>query len=102
MKPNAIIKKSLQNSGLTQVKFAKLIGKSQATLSKYISGQVCPSAYLIIHLMNKFEIDLDFRDTSADELASKIRLELTGTEYSSIRTAIREIIDLSVGHGSSR
>lgn len=46
------VKLAMRISGLRQSKFAKKIGKSQAQVSKYLSGESKPSTSVYIHCMN--------------------------------------------------
>ncbi|WP_338593694.1 helix-turn-helix transcriptional regulator (plasmid) [Shewanella khirikhana] len=46
------VKLAMKKSGLNQHDFAKKIGKSQAQISKYISGDSKPSTRTYIHCMN--------------------------------------------------
>jgi transcriptional regulator with XRE-family HTH domain len=50
--PSELIKLVMSRRSMTQNRIAKLIGKSQAQVSKYVSGTSVPSKDTIIHLMN--------------------------------------------------
>ncbi|WP_164557922.1 helix-turn-helix transcriptional regulator [Massilia atriviolacea] len=92
MKPKDIVKIALQNSGLSQEDFAKLLGKSQPMLSKYISGRAIPPTDVIILCMNRcgFQLSLEI---SASALADRIRTDFSGTAFADVRAAINQILD---------
>lgn len=98
MEPKDIITAAWRNSGLSQVKFALLIGKSQPMLSKYMSGFAIPPSDVLILCMNKCGM-IEQRDVSAQKLADRIVKELSGATYAGARTAINQIID-SISRGN--
>lgn len=85
-----IIKEAMHLSGHKQHDFSKLIGKSQAQLSKYLSGKTEIPASVIIHCMN---ILRRYNQTghSTDALFLEI-LELKGEEHRPIREALMSMI----------
>jgi transcriptional regulator with XRE-family HTH domain len=47
-----LVRSARQKTGLSQEVFARVIGRSQAVVSKYESGKVSPPGGVIIHCMN--------------------------------------------------
>ena len=54
------IKEIRQSLGLTQVKFAKIINCTQATLSSYEKGSIIPSLETMIKISKECQISLDW------------------------------------------
>ncbi len=52
MMESEIIREAYRASGLSQIDFAEKIGKSQAQISKYLSGTSSPKKETIIHCVN--------------------------------------------------
>jgi len=98
--PKDIVKAAWQVSGVSQVKFAAFINKSQPMLSKYISGAVLPPADVLILCMNKCGL-LGLAEVSAATLAQRVRLELDGAAYAGTRVAINQILDSISGHNNT-
>lgn len=97
LQPKDIVRVAWQISGISQVKFAKLLNKSQPMLSKYISGAVLPPSDILILCMNKCGL-LGHADISSTALAERVRLELAGAAYTGTRVAISQILDSISGH----
>ena len=92
MEARDIVEAAWQSSGLSQREFARLIGKSQPMLSKYISGMATPPANILILCMNQIGL-LQQRDVSAKRLADRIVRELSGASHAGARQAISHILD---------
>lgn len=96
MEPKEIVNAAWQASGMSQVKFAKILNKSQPMLSKYLSGTAIPPAEVIILCMNKCGL-LQPREISAARLAERIERELSGSTFAGTRAAISQILDSIAG-----
>lgn len=90
MNESEIVKLALESSGLSQQEFAKSIGKSQAQVSKYLSGKSGLSAKLLIHLMNIIRQSNDAKGEIYHVLAEV--LELNADEDKGIRAALLQTI----------
>jgi len=86
-----IIKKARGNK--SQEAFAREIGKSQGTLSKYETGEVSPPSEVLEHCMHLLNNDESLSDTAADTLANRVLYELNAPEYDKIRQIISFLID---------
>jgi hypothetical protein len=98
MEPKDIVRAAWHTSGLSQVKFARLLNKSQPMLSKYMSGAAIPPSDVIILCMNKCGL-LQQPDIPAAVLAERIVRELSGAAFAGTRTAIGHILD-SISRGN--
>jgi transcriptional regulator with XRE-family HTH domain len=98
MEPKDIVRAAWRASGLSQVKFARLIRKSQPMLSKYMSGAAIPPSDILILCMNRCGL-LQQPDISAAVLAERIVRELSGASFAGTRTAIGHILD-SIARGN--
>ena len=96
MEPKEIVKAAWHASGMSQVRFAKLLNKSQPMLSKYLSGGATPPAEVIILCMNSCGL-LQTPEISASMLAKRIERELSGPSFASTRAAINQILDSIAG-----
>lgn len=92
MEPKDIVRAAWQDSGLSQVNFARLLNKSQPMLSKYMSGVATPPSDIIILCMNKCGL-LQQPDIPAAVLAERIVRELSGAAFADSRAAIGHILD---------
>jgi len=84
------VKLAVEKSGLKQSDFAKTIGRSQAQISKYISGDSKPTAKIYIHCMNIVN-SFEYGDGSLLELINEIS-SLDGEKHKHMRHAVIEMI----------
>lgn len=92
MEPKEIVEAAWQASKMSQVRFARLLNKSQPMLSKYLSGHAVPPADVIILCMNRCGL-LRPKEVSAAMLADRIVRELSGSAFAGTRIAINQILD---------
>lgn len=85
-----VIKLAMKKSGLKQAGFAKKIGKSQAQVSKYISGDSKPSTETYIHCMNIINSSEQGDESLLDLINEVSRLD--GDKHKHIRNALVEMI----------
>lgn len=100
MNESEIVKLALDLSGLNQQKFAKSIGKSQAQVSKYLSGKSGLSVKLFIHLMNIIRQSNDEKGEIYHVLAEV--LELNADEDKGIRVALLQTMRAYKGRAVPR
>ncbi len=89
-----IVRQAFEIYGKSQHEFGLRIGKNQSQVSKYLSGEVTPSAESVIHCMNIIQgegaICKHCPATSA--LLSKIQ-KLSGEEHTQLRKALNVMVD---------
>ncbi|EAQ65268.1 hypothetical protein MED121_18545 [Marinomonas sp. MED121] len=85
-----VVKLALKKSTLSQKDFSKKLGKSQAQISKYISGESNLSAKTYIHCMNILS-QLENDDDSLI-LLLKETSRLKGEKHKEIRKALIDLI----------
>jgi hypothetical protein len=86
----------LARGPVSQEKFAKWLGISQESLSRYELGRVPPSSVVIAKCWEAFEGRRDTAAPAASELAHRIR-QVSGAEHVAVREAIARLIDMSIG-----
>ncbi|MCA0952148.1 helix-turn-helix transcriptional regulator [Shewanella chilikensis] len=84
------VKLAMKKSGLKQADFAKKIGKSQAQISKYISGYSKPTTKIYIHCMNIIR-SCEQGDGSLLDLMNEVS-GLDGEKHEHMRHALIETI----------
>jgi len=87
---SGLVRKAMQATGLKQRDFSELIGKSQAQVSKYLSGKTEIPGRVKIHCVNILK-EHSQKGSSVEELQFEI-LELEGEEHRSIREALMGMI----------
>ena len=90
LKPSQIIREARKKIDKNQEDFAKYIGKTQSVLSRYETGQVKPSADIIMHCMNILNSDSSTDDI--EQIIAKIRT-LDGEQHLQIRRALSLLLD---------
>ncbi|MCL2893745.1 helix-turn-helix transcriptional regulator [Brenneria sp. MC1SB4.1] len=80
----------MQATGLKQRDFSEIIGKSQAQVSKYLSGKTEVPDYVNIHCVNIIREHSQL-GSSVEELLFEIQ-GLEGEEHRSIREALMGVI----------
>lgn len=95
IKPStSIIKQAFDIYGKSQTKFGQKIGKNQSQVSKYLSGEISPSADSIIQCMNiiQGEGNISRHCPATTVLQSKIQ-KLSGEQHKQLRKALNTMID---------
>lgn len=92
--PGEIVKAARERQGLTQVTFAKAIGRSQTEVSRYESGQVDPPGGLLMHCLQALGVIGAVADVSAEDLAFRIRSEFSSPNKESTRAAVWQLLDV--------
>lgn len=87
---SGLIRKAMQATGLKQRDFSELIGKSQAQVSKYLSGKTEVPGCVKIHCMNIIKKHSQ-KGSSVEELLFEIQ-DLEGEAHRSIREALMGVI----------
>lgn len=77
----------------SQKDFARKLGVSQGTLSKYERGQINPPASVIEYCMRVVNSTQKDAAPTADDLADKIRRELGREVHAEFRLSISRLID---------
>lgn len=90
LKESDAVRLAMEKSKLNQRDFAKKISKSQAQISKYISGESKPSSTTYIRCMNILS-DHSKGDGSLLDLINEAS-ELSGEKHLGIRSALIEVI----------
>jgi ribosome-binding protein aMBF1 (putative translation factor) len=62
-----LVRQARAESGLSQVDFAHLLGKSQAVISRYEAGNVSPPGQVVMHCMHIFEKSAQAQPPAAPE-----------------------------------
>lgn len=84
------VKLAMEKSGLSQAGFAKSIGRSQAQVSKYISGDSKPTTKIYIHCMNIISSS-EHSDGSLPALINEVS-KLNEEKHLHMRRALIEMI----------
>lgn len=88
-----IVKRARKKSGLTQIKFAHLLGKAQSEVSKYEGGAVDPPGSIIIHCMNILNDDRnEVAAPSVDSIIQKLKNGFDAPGHAMARSLIMGII----------
>lgn len=77
-------------TGLNQTDFAKILGKSQGLVSKYLNGTVQPKADVIIHCMNILSENKKTSDSYELLVAEVVKLK--GSDSKELRKALLSVI----------
>lgn len=78
----------------TQQEFARKIGSKQSLLSKYETGIVKnPPANVVTACINIMHMR-EHGAVTAEELANKIRKELSGADFAEARAAVLHVLDV--------
>lgn len=90
---SGIVKKARQKRGVTQVEFAKGLGKTQGEVSKYERGIVDPPSHIIIQCMNILEGGIAEMPTpSVANIIEKLTDGFDAPNYAMARALIMGII----------
>ncbi|MEJ1360716.1 MAG: helix-turn-helix domain-containing protein [Candidatus Sedimenticola sp. (ex Thyasira tokunagai)] len=85
-----ILKNARKKLDINQTVFAKQLGKTQGTLSRYESGDVPPPSEVIMHCMHI--LNSDPASDSVEDLIEKIG-QLRGEHHSKLREALNALLD---------
>lgn len=99
----SIFKQAFELTRKSQEEFGELIGKNQSQVSKYLRGQIAPSAESIIHCMNIIHREglATEHCPATAELLLKIQ-KLKGSEYATLRKALHTMIDAVMNNSNSK
>lgn len=78
---------------LTQEAFANMLGVDQTRICKYEKGLAAPPSRIIETCMTIIKETERDGDISSGEIAKRIKKELSGPEFASIRKAFTIILD---------
>lgn len=93
--PADIVKRARRRRGQTQAAFACDLGRSQAEVSRYESGQIDPPGAVLMYCLNVIGWVGEDTTVSASKLAERIRRELKPNAKQRVRAAIWELLDLA-------
>ena len=79
--------------GRSQTEFARELGISQPTLSRYEQGGTNPKAEVIERCMRLVHWGDQEGEPSVDELAAKVRAQLGREDQAPLRVALSKLID---------
>lgn len=91
--PADLVRNARRSRGLTQTAFAADIGRSQAEVSRYESGQIDPPSAVLFHCLEMLGYTWQEHDVSAQDLADRIRQELGPASKQSLRSAIWQMLN---------
>lgn len=91
--PSDIVRKARRCRGLTQTAFAADIGRSQAEVSRYESGQIDPPSAVLLQCLEVLGYTRREQDVSAQELGDRIKRELGPDSKQSLRSAIWQMLN---------
>ncbi|MDE3022696.1 MAG: helix-turn-helix transcriptional regulator [Pseudomonadota bacterium] len=77
----------------SQAEFARELGVKQSTLSRYEKGEANPKARVIEECMHRVHWNPSLPALTVDELADKVRKQLSRKEQASLRVAVSNLID---------
>lgn len=97
--PN-LIKRAMTTKRMNQQKFSREIGKSQAQLSKYITGKTEIPSSILIHCMNIIQ-ERNAGEASAEGLLYEVVM-LDGDTHQEIRDALMKMIIAYKGRDGTR
>jgi transcriptional regulator with XRE-family HTH domain len=80
-------------NGRSQVEFAREMGVTQSTLSRYEQGGANPKAEVIERCMRLVHWGDKEESPSVDELADKVRSQLSREDQAPLRVALSKLID---------
>lgn len=93
--PADIIRAARLCRGQTQAQFAAEIGRSQAEVSRYESGQVDPPSQVLMLCLADAGFVSEHMDVSVKQLTDRIRQELRPKSKNKVRTAVWQLLDLA-------
>lgn len=79
--------------GRSQAEFARDLGVTQSTLSRYEQGGANPKAEVIERCMRLVHWGNEGGSPSVDELADKVRAQLSREDQAPLRVALSNLID---------
>ncbi len=79
--------------GRSQAEFARDLGVTQSTLSRYEQGGANPKAEVIERCMRLVHWGNEDGSPSVDELANKVRAQLSREDQAPLRVALSNLID---------
>ena len=79
--------------GRSQADFAQDLGVSQSTLCRYENGDTNPKAEVIERCMHLVHWGNEDGSPSVDELADKVRAQLSREDQAPLRVALSKLID---------
>ena len=79
--------------GRSQADFAQDLGVSQSTLCRYENGDTNPKAAVIERCMRLVHWGNEDGSPSGDELADKVRAQLSREDQAPLRVALSKLID---------
>lgn len=79
--------------GRSQAEFARDLGVTQSTLSRYEQGGANPKAEVIERCMRLVHWGNEDGSPSVDELANKVRAQLNREDQAPLRVALSKLID---------
>lgn len=79
--------------GRSQAEFARDLGVTQSTLSRYEQGGANPKAEVIERCMRLVHWGNEDGSPSVDELADKVRAQLSREDQAPLRVALSKLID---------
>ena len=79
--------------GRSQADFAQDLGVSQSTLCRYENGDTNPKAEVIERCMRLVHWGNEDGSPSVDELADKVRAQLSREDQAPLRVALSKLID---------
>jgi len=79
--------------GRSQAEFARDLGVTQSTLSRYEQGAANPKAEVIERCMRLMHWGNEDESPSVDELANKVRVQLSREDQAPLRVALSNLID---------
>lgn len=80
-------------NGRSQAEFARELGVEQSTLSRYEKGETNPKAQIIERCMHLVHWSTQMVIPTVDELADKIREQLSREDQAPLRVALSKLID---------
>jgi len=83
----------MARDGRSQAEFALDLGVSQSTLSRYEQGGANPKAEVIERCMRLVHWGHEEGSPSVDELANKVRAQLSREDQAPLRVALSKLID---------
>ncbi len=79
--------------GRSQADFAQDLGVAQSTLCRYENGDTHPKAEVIERCMRLVHLGNEDGSPSVDELADKVRAQLSREDQAPLRVALSKLID---------
>ena len=98
LSPARIVRAARRRRGLSQAAFAAEIGCSQAEVSRYENSLVDPPGDLLIQCMTAIGLIEPQAPISAEQLATRVRKELSSPDRLSARTAVWRLLDALSTH----